>query len=39
MRAIKAHLLQVRGLDRSCLISRCFWQQGDANHPDHDHGE
>ncbi len=38
MRAIKAHLLQVRGLDRQCLISRGYWQQGESNHPDHDHG-
>ena len=39
MRTIKAHLLQVRGLDRMRLISRGYWQQGEANHPDHDHGE
>ena len=39
MRTIKAHLLQVRGLDRMQLISRGYWQQGEANHPDHDHGE
>ena len=39
MRTIKAHLLQVRGLDSTQLISRGYWQQGEANHPDHDHGE
>ena len=39
MRTIKAHLLQVRGLDRTQLISRGYWQQGEVNHPDHDHGE
>ena len=39
MRAIKAHLLQVRGLDRTQLISRGYWQQGEVNHPDHDRGE
>lgn len=39
MRAIKAHLLNERGLDRTQLISRGYWQQGETNHPDHDHGE
>jgi NADPH-dependent ferric siderophore reductase len=39
MRRIKTHLIDVRGLDRTRLISRGYWQQGEANHPDHDHGE
>jgi NADPH-dependent ferric siderophore reductase len=39
MRSIKAHLLNVRGLDRSRLISRGYWQHGESNHPDHDYGE
>lgn len=39
MRAIKAHLLAERGLDRTRLISRGYWKYGAANHPDHDHGE
>lgn len=39
MRTIKANLLEVRGLDRSRLISRGYWQLGETNHPDHDHGE
>jgi NADPH-dependent ferric siderophore reductase len=38
MRQIRSHLLDVRGLDRSRLISRGYWQQGKADHPDHDHG-
>jgi NADPH-dependent ferric siderophore reductase len=39
MRSIKAHLVQVRGLDAGRLTSRGYWQQGEADHPDHDYGD
>jgi NADPH-dependent ferric siderophore reductase len=39
MRAIKSQLVDGRGLDRSRLISRGYWQLGKADHPDHDHGD
>lgn len=39
MRAIKAHLMADRGLDRSRLISRGYWKQGATDHPDQDTGD
>lgn len=39
MRSIKTHLLQVRGLNKERLISRGYWHQSEANHPDHDYGD
>ena len=39
MRAIKSHLTAERGLDRSHLISRGYWKQGAADHPDQDTGD
>ncbi len=39
MRRIKSHLLDVRRLDRSLLVSRGYWQRGESDHPDHDNGE
>src|ERR671923_724850 len=39
MRSIKRHLVDDRGLDRAAMVTRGYWRQGEANHPDHDMGE
>lgn len=39
MRAIRKYLLDERGVERSTLVTRGYWQIGQANHPDHDYGE
>jgi NADPH-dependent ferric siderophore reductase len=39
MRAVRRHLLGVRGLDREQVYTRGYWKLGVADHPDHDTGE
>jgi NADPH-dependent ferric siderophore reductase len=39
MREIKGHLVSVRCMERARLTSRGYWQLGQTNYPDHDHGE
>jgi NADPH-dependent ferric siderophore reductase len=39
MRAVRRHLIGVRGLDREQLYTRGYWKLGVSDHPDHDTGE
>ncbi len=39
MRRIRQHLIEVRQVERSTLVTRGYWQLGQANHPDHDYGD
>jgi NADPH-dependent ferric siderophore reductase len=39
VRRIRSHFLQERGVDRTQLYTRGYWQLGEANHTDHDYGE
>ncbi len=39
MRRIRQHLIEARQIERSRLVTRGYWQLGEANHPDHDYGD
>jgi NADPH-dependent ferric siderophore reductase len=39
IRRIRAHLLDDRHLAASSVVTRGYWRQGEADHPDHDFGE
>ena len=39
VRGIRAHLLGSLGLPRERVLTRGYWYEGHANHPDHDYGE
>lgn len=39
VRRIRAHLVGERGLPATSLVTRGYWRQGEADHPDHDYGE
>lgn len=39
IRRIRTHLLSERGLPPSSVVTRGYWRQGEADHPDHDFGE
>jgi NADPH-dependent ferric siderophore reductase len=39
VRRIRRLLLTDRAVDPSRLVTRGYWRLGEANHPDHDHGE
>jgi NADPH-dependent ferric siderophore reductase len=39
MRGIRRYFLGERHLPASSLITRGYWQLGEANHPDHDYGD
>jgi NADPH-dependent ferric siderophore reductase len=39
IRRIRAHLLSERGLPASSVVTRGYWRQGEADHPDHDFGD
>jgi NADPH-dependent ferric siderophore reductase len=39
VRAIRRHLLEVVGLPVDRALTRGYWREGEANHPDHDYGE
>ena len=39
IRGIRAHLLSTRGLPPTSVVTRGYWRQGEADHPDHDFGE
>jgi NADPH-dependent ferric siderophore reductase len=39
IRQIRAHLLHERRLPATSVVTRGYWRQGEADHPDHDFGE
>ena len=39
VRDIRRHLLEERAFDRGAILTRGYWRQGEANHPDHDYGD
>jgi NADPH-dependent ferric siderophore reductase len=39
VRRIRKDLLESRGIAADALVTRGYWRQGAANHPDHDFGE
>jgi NADPH-dependent ferric siderophore reductase len=39
IRQIRAHLLHERQLPAEAVVTRGYWRQGEADHPDHDFGE
>jgi NADPH-dependent ferric siderophore reductase len=39
VRRIRRALLVAGAVDPSALVTRGYWRRGEANHPDHDHGE
>ncbi|MEO7851549.1 MAG: siderophore-interacting protein [Rubrivivax sp.] len=39
MRRIRQHLIDQRQVERSLLVTRGYWQLGEANHPDQDYGD
>jgi len=39
VRAMRRHLLGPVGLPPERVLTRGYWRQGEANHPDHDYGE
>jgi len=39
VRDLRATLLATPGIDRGRLVTRGYWQVGESNHTDHDHGE
>lgn len=39
IRRIRRHLLSERGLPAAAVVTRGYWRQGEADHPDHDFGE
>jgi NADPH-dependent ferric siderophore reductase len=39
VRATRRHLLGVVGLPADRILTRGYWREGEANHPDHDYGE
>jgi len=39
VRRIRGHFLAERALDPAHVMTRGYWRQGSANHPDHDYGD
>lgn len=39
IRRIRTHLLSERGLPTASVVTRGYWRQGEADHPDHDFGD
>jgi NADPH-dependent ferric siderophore reductase len=39
IRKVRAHLLHERRLPAASMVTRGYWRQGEADHPDHDFGE
>jgi NADPH-dependent ferric siderophore reductase len=39
MRKLRKLLLDELQIERERLVTRGYWQLGEANHPDHDYGD
>lgn len=39
VRRIRQHLLAERGLPSESIVTRGYWRDGEAGHPDHDYGQ